>query len=62
MSPDITHERKVMANDKLPLMTKKIYNDKKYYIDVAAYNRLDSFRNIQPGIKILFPPTAETGQ
>jgi hypothetical protein len=62
MSPDITHERKVMANDKLPLMTKKIYNDKKYYIDVAAFNRLDSFRNIQPGTKILFPPTAETGQ
>jgi hypothetical protein len=60
MSPDISHERKVTANDRLPLMTKKIYNDNKYYIDVAKHNRLDGFRNIQPGIRILFPPTEET--
>jgi hypothetical protein len=60
MSPDISHERKVTANDRLPLMTKKIYNDNKYYIDVATHNRLDGFRNIQPGIRILFPPTEET--
>jgi hypothetical protein len=62
MSPDITHERKVTTNDRLPLMTKKIYNDKKYYIDVAAFNRLDGFRNVPTGIKILFPPTKETNQ
>jgi hypothetical protein len=62
MSPDISHERKVTANDRLPLMTKKIYNDNKYYIDVAAFNRLDGFRNIQPGLQILFPPTEETQQ
>ena len=60
MSPDITHERKVNANDRLPLMTETIYNDKKYYIDVAKHNRLDNFRNIAPGLKILFPPTEET--
>jgi hypothetical protein len=60
MSPDITHERKVNANDRLPLMTKKIYNDNKYYIDVAAHNRLDGFRNIKAGSRILFPPTEET--
>jgi hypothetical protein len=60
MSPDITHERKVTANDRLPLMTKKIYNDQKYYIDVAAFNRLDSFRNIETGERLLFPPTNET--
>jgi hypothetical protein len=60
MSPDISHERKVNANDRLPLMTKKIYNDNKYYIDVAMHNRLDGFRNIAPGTKILFPPTAES--
>jgi hypothetical protein len=59
MSPDITHERKVAANDKLPLMTKKIYNDQKYYIDVAGFNRLDSFRNVETGIRLLFPPTSE---
>jgi hypothetical protein len=57
MSPDITHERIVNAGDKLPVMTKKIYNDKKYYIDVATYNELDGFRNIETGTKIFFPPT-----
>jgi len=40
-----------------PLMTKKIYKDQKYYIDVAGYNRLDGFRNIATGTKIFFPPT-----
>jgi hypothetical protein len=57
MSPDITHERTVNASDKLPLMTKTIYSDLKYYIDVAAYNELDGFRDIQTGTKLFFPPT-----
>jgi len=57
MSPDITHERIVTATDKLPLMTKKIYNDKKYYLDVAEFNKLDGFRSIKTGSKIFFPPT-----
>jgi hypothetical protein len=56
MSPDITHERTVAASDKLPLMTKRIYNDQQYYIDVAAFNGLDSFRNVPTGTKIFFPP------
>jgi hypothetical protein len=57
MSPDITHERLVKTNDRLPLLIQKIYNDKKYYIDVARFNRLDGFRNISAGIKLFFPPT-----
>lgn len=56
MSPDITHERTVTASDKLPLMTQKIYNDQKYYIDVAARNQLDGFRNVATGTKLFFPP------
>lgn len=57
MSPDITHERRLTATDRLPLLVKKMYGDQKYYIDVAAFNRLDGFRNIETGSKILFPPT-----
>ena len=56
LSPEINHEKTVTASDKLPLMTKKIYNDQKFYIDVAAYNELDGFRNVQTGTKIFFPP------
>jgi len=59
MSPDITHERTFTSHDRLPLMTKKIYNDKKYYIDVAVFNKLDGFRNIKTGSKLYFPPTKE---
>jgi nucleoid-associated protein YgaU len=57
MSPDITHERVFSPSDTLPLMTEKIYDDQQYYIDVASFNRLDGFRNIRPGTKVLFPPT-----
>jgi len=56
MSPDITHERTVSASDKLPLMTKNIYNDLKFYIDVAAFNGLDGFRDVKTGTKLFFPP------
>ena len=59
MSPDITHERRVTATDRLPLMTKKIYNNQQYYIDVAAHNSLDGFRNIKTGSILFFPPTAD---
>lgn len=55
-SSDITHQKVFTAGDKLPLMTKKIYNDQSYYIEVAGYNRLDGFRKIKTGTKINFPP------
>ena len=59
MSPDITHQRILGASDKLPVMTNRIYKDKKYYIDVAGFNQLDSFRNIATGTRLFFPPTAD---
>ncbi|MNE54658.1 hypothetical protein D3C80_1494550 [compost metagenome] len=54
-SPDITHERLLTASDKLSLMAYKIYNNQDYYTDVAAYNRLDGFRKVKSGERILFP-------
>jgi hypothetical protein len=59
MSPDITHERRVTATDRLPLMTKKIYNNQQYYIDVAGYNQLDGFRHLTTGSTLFFPPTED---
>ena len=55
-SPDITHERIFKASDKIPLMGYRIYNESKYYLDVAKANRLNSFRRIQIGQKLIFPP------
>jgi hypothetical protein len=55
-SPDMTHECIVKAGDTLPALTYSIYGDSKYYLDVAAYNKLDNFRQLLPGTKVLFPP------
>ena len=56
LSPDITHERRFNAHDRLPLMTDEIYDDPKNYIDVAKANALTSFRKIATGTKLFFPP------
>lgn len=59
MSPDITHQRTMKESDKLTLLTKTIYNDQQYYIDVAAFNKMDGFRKNIPGSSIFFPPIAK---
>jgi len=56
MSPDVTHTRTFKSSDKLPLMADKIYNEQRFYIDVAKANKLDSFRNIEPGTALSFLP------
>jgi hypothetical protein len=55
-SPDLTHEREYVMNDKLTLMAETIYENSTYYIDVAKSNNLLSFRNTSTGKKISFPP------
>jgi hypothetical protein len=55
-SADLTHVRTVKAGDSLPLMCYRIYGDPKYYLTVAQKNGLNSFRNLTPGMKIMFPP------
>lgn len=55
-SPDITHERMMTSSDRFALMGYKIYKDSNYYIDVANFNKLNSFRRIAIGTKIKFPP------
>lgn len=55
-SPDITHERIMKAGDKFALMGYRIYNDSRYYMDVARANGLNSFRKIPVGRALKFPP------
>lgn len=55
-SPDLTHLRTVKADDTLPMMCKRIYGDPKYYLQVAQFNRLGNFRQLTPGMEIIFPP------
>ena len=55
-SPDLVHIRLVKAGDTLPEMCFNIYGDPRYYLEVARENRLDNFRNLEPGTKVFFPP------
>jgi hypothetical protein len=55
-SPDLTHVRMVKSGDTLPGMCYEIYGDPGYYLDVARANRLNTFRRLMTGTKILFPP------
>lgn len=55
-SPDLTHVRMVKAGDNLPAMCREIYNDPSYYLEVARANRINDFRNLTPGVRIIFPP------
>lgn len=55
-SPDLTHVRLVKAGDRLDLMTFDIYKDPKYVTQIARANNLSTFRKINPGLEIVFPP------
>ena len=55
-SPDLSHIVTVGAGDTLPLLCHQIYGDSRFYIRVAAYNDLTSFRTLAQGMQLLFPP------
>jgi len=55
-SPDLTHYRKVKQDDRLDLMTFQIYNDPKYFLQVAKANGLSTVRKLRTGADIYFPP------
>ncbi|MEX8518890.1 MAG: peptidoglycan-binding protein [Leptothrix sp. (in: b-proteobacteria)] len=55
-SPDLTHSVVVRQGDTLPLLCQRIYGDPGYYLDVAAFNGLPSFRDLQAGSQLHFPP------
>lgn len=55
-SPDLTHVRVVNKGEHLSLMCQKIYGSPDYYLQVAAFNELTNFRQLDIGQTILFPP------
>jgi hypothetical protein len=55
-SPDLTHYRKGKSGERLDWLSFKIYNDSKYFLQVAKANGLTSIRNLKPGLDIYFPP------
>ena len=59
-SPDLTHYRKVIDGETLPLMTHRIYGDSKYYLEVARVNNITNFRKLEAGQELFFPPLNKT--
>ena len=55
-SPDLTHSRTVKAGDNLSMMSRNIYKDSSYYLELARTNNLNSVFDIKPGDQIFFPP------
>lgn len=55
-SADLTHIRIVKEGDNLPGMVYQIYGSFKYYLEVAKANNLVNFRDLPPGLKLVFPP------
>ncbi|HAB19075.1 MAG TPA: LysM peptidoglycan-binding domain-containing protein [Verrucomicrobiota bacterium] len=55
-SPDLTHVRVVKQGDTLPALSQEIYGDPAHYLELARVNRLSSFRRLQPGVQLIFPP------
>ncbi|MHA3787031.1 CIS tube protein [Flavobacterium hauense] len=55
-SPDISRVILFKAGDTIPLFCNEIYGDASYSYDIARYNNLESFRNVKPGTKVMFPP------
>lgn len=59
-SPDVTHIRKVVGGDRLPLLTQDIYGDPTYYLQVAKVNGLVNFRRLATNTDLRFPPVEKT--
>jgi hypothetical protein len=58
-SKEITKVVTLLQGDTLPALCQRIYGDSIYYLDVARFNNIFSFRNMKVGTQIAFPPLAE---
>jgi LysM repeat protein len=55
-SPDLTHVHEVRAGEHLSLLAYRYYNDPARYLQVARFNKLNSYRCLEVGQRLAFPP------
>jgi hypothetical protein len=55
-SPDVTHLVSVIEGMTLPQLCRQVWDDDSYYVQVARYNDLNKFRNLQGIRQLVFPP------
>lgn len=60
-SPDLSHVKIVKEGDTLPLLAYQVYGDASLYLEVARFNKLNDFRNLKSGDRIIFPPVKKKG-
>jgi hypothetical protein len=58
---DTTRFVTVIQGASLPALCADIYGSSQYYLGVARYNGLFSFRSLKTGTQLTFPPLAELG-
>lgn len=58
-SPDLTHQRFVKSEHRLPLMTNNIYGSPAHYLEVARVNGLTSIRSLRVNKSLIFPPLSK---
>jgi len=61
-SPDLTRVITLKAGESIAGWCYKIYNDSSFCSDVAMYNKLSSFRDVKPGVSLIFPPLNRNGR
>lgn len=59
-SPDLTKQKLVREEDTLPLMSFDEYQNPAYYLELARVNRINNFRRLSPGMKLVLPPVSKT--
>ena len=60
-SPDLTHRITIVDGDSLPQISQAIYRDPTFYVQLAAFNRLDKFRHLTSGTTLQVPPLTQGG-
>lgn len=56
LSPDLTRHHQVLAGENILRICDDVYEDEKYYLEVAKANQLTNFRNLQAGTHLILPP------
>ena len=56
LSPDLTRHHTVIGGENILRICDDIYEDEKYYLEIAKVNGLTNFRKLKPGTNLIFPP------
>ncbi|MBS0030003.1 CIS tube protein [Chitinophaga sp. 22321] len=62
LSPDLSRHHLVLAGENILRICDDVYEDEKYYLEVAKANKLTNFRNLQPGTQLILPPIDKTAK